>query len=62
MLDNIDQKKILEEVYDEMGIKMDTASFKFMIDQIRYHNIAQLFLPFEEHIKVIVKKINCKIN
>lgn len=27
----------MEEVYDEMGIKMDTASFKFMIDQIRYY-------------------------
>ena len=37
VLDNVDQKKILEEVYDEMGIKMDTASFKFMIDQIRYY-------------------------
>lgn len=37
VLDNIDQKNILEEVYDEMGIKMDTASFKFMIDQIRYY-------------------------
>lgn len=37
VLDNIDQKKILEEVYDEMGIKMDTASFKFMIDKIRYY-------------------------
>ena len=37
VLDNIDQKKILEEVYDELGIKMDTASFKFMIDQIRYY-------------------------
>ncbi len=37
VLDNIDQKKILEEVYDEMGIRMDTASFKFMIDQIRYY-------------------------
>ncbi len=37
VLDNVDQKKILEEVYEEMGIKMDTASFKFMIDQIRYY-------------------------
>lgn len=37
VLDTIDQKKILEEVYDEMGIRMDTASFKFMIDQIRYY-------------------------
>ncbi len=37
VLDNVDQKKILEEVYDEMGIRMDTASFRFMIDQIRYY-------------------------
>lgn len=37
VLDHVDQKKILEEVYDELGIKMDTASFKFMIDQIRYY-------------------------
>ncbi len=37
VLDNVDQKKILEEVYDEMGVRMDTASFKFMIDQIRYY-------------------------
>lgn len=37
VLDNADQKKILEEVYDELGIKMDTASFKFMLDQIRYY-------------------------
>lgn len=37
VLDNTDQKKILEEVYDEMGIKMDTASFKFLIDKIRYY-------------------------
>lgn len=37
VLDNIDQKKILEEVYEEMGVKMDTASFRFMIDQIRYY-------------------------
>ncbi|MBQ7983327.1 MAG: UvrD-helicase domain-containing protein [Clostridia bacterium] len=37
VLDNVDQKRILEEVYDEMGIRMDTASFKFMIDQIRYY-------------------------
>ncbi len=37
VLDNTDQKKILEEVYDELEIRMDTASFKFMIDQIRYY-------------------------
>ena len=37
VLDNIDQKNILEEIYEEMGIKMDTASFKFMIDQIKFY-------------------------
>lgn len=37
VLDNADQKKLLEEVYDELGVKMDTASFKFMLDQIRYY-------------------------
>lgn len=37
VLDHADQKRILEEVYEEMGIKMDTASFKFMLDQIRYY-------------------------
>lgn len=36
VLDNTDQKSILEEVYEELGIKMDTATFEFMIDQIRY--------------------------
>lgn len=36
VLDNQDQKNILEEVYEELGIKMDTATFEFMIDQIRY--------------------------
>ena len=36
VLDNSDQKSILEEVYDELGIKMDTATFEFMIDKIRY--------------------------
>ena len=36
VLDNADQKKILEEVYDELDIKMDTATFKFMIDKIKY--------------------------
>ena len=36
VLDNTDQKNILEEVYEELGIKMDTATFEFMIDQIRF--------------------------
>ena len=36
VLDNSDQKNILEEVYEELGIKMDTATFEFIIDQIRY--------------------------
>ncbi|MCL2488886.1 MAG: ATP-dependent helicase, partial [Oscillospiraceae bacterium] len=36
VLDNTDQKNILEEIYEELGIKMDTATFEFMIDKIRY--------------------------
>jgi len=31
VLDTSDQKSILEEVYEELGIKMDTATFEFMI-------------------------------
>ena len=31
VLDNADQKSILEEVYDELGIKMDTATYEHMI-------------------------------
>jgi len=36
VLDNTDQKAILEEIYEELGIKMDTATFEYMIDKIRY--------------------------
>ena len=32
VLDTTDQKSILEEVYDELGIKMDTATFEFMLN------------------------------
>jgi len=32
VLDTADQKNILEEVYEELGIKMDTATFEFMIN------------------------------
>ena len=32
VLDTSDQKSILEEVYEELGIKMDTATFEFMIN------------------------------
>jgi len=32
VLDTTDQKNILEEVYEELGIKMDTATFEFMIN------------------------------
>ncbi len=46
VLDNTDQKKILEEVYDEMGIRMDTASFKFMIDQIRYYKNLLTYMDY----------------
>ena len=46
VLDNIDQKKILEEVYDEMGVRMDTASFQFMIDKIRYYKNLLTYLDY----------------
>ena len=32
VLDTADQKSILEEVYEELDIKMDTATFQFMIN------------------------------
>ena len=32
VLDTADQKSMLEEVYAELGIKMDTATFEFMIN------------------------------
>jgi len=32
ILDTSDQKSILEEIYEELGIKMDTATFEFMIN------------------------------
>lgn len=34
VLDNADQKAILEEVYDEFELKLDTASFQTMIEKI----------------------------
>lgn len=33
VLDTTDQKNILEEVYEELDIKMDTATFEFMINK-----------------------------
>ena len=32
ILDTSDQKNILEEVYEELGVKMDTATFEYMIN------------------------------
>lgn len=46
VLDNTDQKKILEEVYEEFGIKMDTATFQFMIDKIRYEKNLITYLDY----------------
>lgn len=46
VLDNADQKKILEEVYDEMGLKMDTMSFETMIDKIKYYKNLLTYLDF----------------
>ena len=46
VLDNADQKKILEEVYDELGIKMDTATFQFMIDKIKFEKNLLHYLDY----------------
>ena len=46
VLDNSDQKKILEEIYDELGIKMDTASFQFMIDKIKFEKNLLYYLDY----------------
>ncbi|MGM9637852.1 MAG: ATP-dependent helicase [Eubacteriales bacterium] len=39
ILDNADQKQILEEVYEELGLKLDTASFQTMLDRIERYKI-----------------------
>jgi len=46
VLDNADQKSILEEVYEELGIKMDTATFEYMIDKIRYDKNLLKYLDY----------------
>ena len=46
VLDNSDQKSILEEIYEELGIKMDTATFEFMIDKIRYEKNLITYLDY----------------
>lgn len=46
VLDNTDQKNILEEVYEELGIKMDTATFEFMIDKIKYEKNLGIYMDY----------------
>ncbi|MDR1687605.1 MAG: ATP-dependent helicase [Clostridiales bacterium] len=46
VLDNSDQKSILEEIYEELNIKMDTATFEFMIDKIRYEKNLITYLDY----------------
>jgi len=46
VLDTSDQKNILEEVYEELGIKMDTATFEFMIDQIKYEKNLGAYMEY----------------
>lgn len=46
VLDNTDQKNILEEVYEELGIKMDTATFEFMIDKIKYEKNLGTYMDY----------------
>lgn len=46
ILDNTDQKKVLEEIYDELNIRMDTASFKFMTEQIKIYKNQLTYLDY----------------
>ncbi len=46
VLDTADQKRILEEVYEEFNISMDTATFQFMIDKIRYYKNLITYMDF----------------
>jgi DNA helicase-2/ATP-dependent DNA helicase PcrA len=46
VLDNTDQKSILEEVYEELGVKMDTATFEFMIDKIKYEKNLLTYMDY----------------
>lgn len=46
VLDTSDQKKILEEVYDEYNVKLDTASFESMIEYIKDYKDKLTYLEF----------------
>jgi DNA helicase-2/ATP-dependent DNA helicase PcrA len=46
VLDVSDQKSILEEVYEELSIRMDTATFETMLDKIRYEKNLLDYMPF----------------
>ena len=66
VLDNTDQKNILEEVYEELGLKMDVATFEFMIDQIRYEKnlgdyMQYMAVPGNEIGKLAAKDLQQKV-
>lgn len=46
VLDNADRKKILEEIYDEMGLHMDSANFNSVIDMIEAYKDPLGYLNF----------------
>lgn len=46
ILDNADQKQILEEVYEELGLKLDTASFQTMLDRIEIYKIDPVYIDW----------------
>lgn len=46
VLDTADQKKILEEVYDEYNVKLDTASFEAMIEYIKAYKDKLTYLEY----------------
>ena len=56
ILDNTDQKNILEEVYEELGIKMDTATFEYMIDKIRLYKNKTVYGDYMQNPREGVKR------
>lgn len=48
VLDEMDQKKILEEIYDEMGLRLDTATFRKILDAMEIYKSDLRYLDFLE--------------
>ncbi len=48
VLDETDQKKILEEIYDEMGLRLDTATFRKILDSMEIYKSDLRYLDYLE--------------